>query len=190
MKTSLFFKILISFFILIVSIFVTIKYKFPVLVEANASISSEIKSVFNYDFEKQLDLENYSNNSSTTSKSGQLSALLNDTIEFSTTFNKKSEEIINYKEVTEILVELQIQSNDTVKGASIVLSIEDENGKSIYWKASELSGIWKEWTLVRETFLFEGLRLNDHQKIKIYVWNRNKVEFYFDDLKINFNSPK
>lgn len=74
------------------------------------------------------------------------------------------------------------------KDASIVMSIDDDKGKNLFWSGVPL--LLKDindstkWKTISAEFLLGINSFPPNATVKIYVWNKSKTEFYIDNLEI------
>lgn len=187
MELKFIYKVFLTLAIVCLAIFLTVRYRFTPPAADSIEVKKKEPAVFNYDFEQSVDLQNYNAVSDLKAKSGTRSAMLNDTIEFSTTFSKKLIDIPDFKRVKEIQVELEMFSESNIKDAVLVLAIDDSNGKSLHWSATELFNQGNQWNRLQKVFPLVGAHIKENATLKIYVWNKQKEKFFVDDLKVIVN---
>ena len=104
--------------------------------------------------------------------------------EFYNLYRKKQSEIgyVNFRKAT---VKIKVQFTSDPGETLLVISI-DSCGKNKYWNACSLKNFiqpGKDWPEVKFTsFLPLHSPLND--EITIYTWNKDKKEFYLNDIRI------
>ncbi len=73
--------------------------------------------------------------------------------------------------------------------ALFIMDIQDKGGKTVFYKKARLKQMPDDKSGLWET-LGTGFKLpyleEDHYLLKIYIWNKEKKEFYIDDLNIEF----
>lgn len=75
------------------------------------------------------------------------------------------------------------------KNALVVLSIDDESGKNLFWEGKSIVSIKKdnaEWSDISVSYSLSNQAFPPTSKIKMYIWNKEKTLFYIDDIRINY----
>jgi len=88
---------------------------------------------------------------------------------------------------------LDIDNNS--KDASIVLSVNDDKDKNLFWVESPLlldsmDNSSTTWRSVSAKFVLNLNSFPQDAYVKMYVWNKLKKEFYLDDFKITYFGKK
>ncbi len=79
-----------------------------------------------------------------------------------------------------------LKNNDA--NAVTVISIENDQGKSLFWDGPSLRKKVNElnkWVQVKETFKIPS-NTDKNNILKLYVWNKSKEEILLDDFNISF----
>ncbi len=104
--------------------------------------------------------------------------------EYSPTFNATLNDI-HFRKGCVIQLSVWINALKTPLDANLVLSIDD-NDKNILWRgvnAKDFITMKNKWQ-----HLYLSYKINEdfsgNEKVKVYVWNSGKGDFYFDDLRI------
>ncbi len=76
------------------------------------------------------------------------------------------------------------------KAAFVVMSVEDEAGKSISWAGKPLVTDtvldYKKWNTARVEFLTGSNSIPPNANIKFYIWNKELKTFYVDDITLSY----
>ena len=140
-----------------------------------------------YDLESGEGLANYSSVKDTLAHSGSRACVLNIQTEFGIMYERTLNDMPEIKLARSAIVKLFCNSALPIKDAVIVCSVEDENSKAIFWEGELLKSEQNKWTETEVKFLIPEQVIENKNKIKIYIWNKNKETFVCDDLIINFN---
>ncbi|MBL0327915.1 MAG: hypothetical protein IPP64_00510 [Bacteroidetes bacterium] len=140
--------------------------------------------------EQQPFLENTNTISTSKSFSGKNSSMLSAQNEYSVTINRSVSSIPSGTK--KVIVNFKLfDPNNNSQNAVTVLSIDDETKKNLLWVGEPIQKEQPDsagWTTVSASFLISET-IKDEQKkdtMKIYIWNKEKKEFYIDDIKIDF----
>jgi hypothetical protein len=135
------------------------------------------------------DIVNYHQVSTEAAFSGKKSGKFGPTDEFGVTLVKPGSEIPSSTRILEFNSKIFYKKGSPFN-AKTVFSVEDENGKSILWEsqAIQLNSIsdTTEWQKMSVRFTLSPDLLSPKNKIKCYVWNESKNEFYVDDLEVRY----
>jgi hypothetical protein len=121
-------------------------------------------------------------------RSGDYSSKMDKDVEFGMGLRKRCDEISEVPP-KKIIAGLWINCPDSLSGAQIVISVDDENG-NLFWSGFPINKSVKktnEWVYLENTIDFP-LALNPKNYISVYVWNPSKELFYIDDWKIEFSN--
>ena len=133
-------------------------------------------------------LENESSISSEKFFSGKRSCVLNEFNEYSITIKKHVSEIPASIQKIDFRLKL-LDPKDNSKNAVVVLSIDDEFGKNVFWQGIPLKHIQNdssEWSDVKASFLLDINSFSQKNILKMYVWNKEKRLFYIDDIIVDY----
>jgi hypothetical protein len=90
-----------------------------------------------------------------------------------------------------VKIETQIfeMEQNAAKNALFIMDIKNNDGKTVFYKKTKLKQIPNKLTN-RWFEASTGIKLphlnNNHNLVKIYIWNVKKKEFIIDDLDVNF----
>lgn len=124
--------------------------------------------------------------------SGKKACKLSKNEEYSVTFKRAISEMPTHTKCINFSMKVLDPSNNC-KDNMVVLSIDDEHGKNLFWdgKPIELGG--KEnngWQNFETRFNINSESYSQKSFIKTYVWNKNKKEFYIDDIRVVYLGVK
>jgi hypothetical protein len=129
---------------------------------------------------------------STKAYSGRKSGLLNDKIEYSYGLSRHIGEISSFKNMNAIHISFKCWMDKKFPDATFVLSIDDEaNSKNILWegKPIELSR-FNDWVPVSIDYKVNNDFIKPGYTLKLYIWNKGKNIFNFDDISYTFLQRK
>ncbi|MCX6294920.1 MAG: hypothetical protein NTX97_02450 [Bacteroidetes bacterium] len=138
---------------------------------------------------ESYDLENNTEAFITTDKSftGKKSCKLTSSIEYGVSINKTIKDIPSFKTLKSISITYNCFPGKENADALYVLSIEDGSGKNLFWGSQPIVFNNKsDWSQATADFIIAPELLNPDYKIVAYPWNRNKKEFYIDDIHIDY----
>jgi len=141
----------------------------------------------NFDSEKK---ENHGSISSKKAFSGTQSSELNNEIEFSLGIQKNLKELKAKGKIKTIDVSARIWAEkfDQIMEAVIVLAISDSIGTSYYWEGIPLSlSNVKKWEIFNHKISLNLDTFPENSLMNIYVWNKQKKNFFVDDLEVIYN---
>ena len=119
--------------------------------------------------------------------SGKQSCKLSSTIEYGISISKKISDIPTFNNLTNISITYSCLSGSENPDALYVLTIDDNNGKNVFWAGEPvLYNTNKIWTEASVNFIIAPEFLKPEYKITTYPWNRNKKEFYMDDILLDY----
>ncbi len=119
---------------------------------------------------------------------GRKCYLMDSTMEFSPTYARKLEEII-YNENNFIDISVKARKIDNLDEIVLVATLES-NGENIYWRGVDfndfiISDANDKWDTFYLSIKLADVYLKyDNIILKVYLWNRDKKNFYFDNLTI------
>lgn len=136
-----------------------------------------------------LNLEN--NNEGFVSKdkalSGKFSCKLSKDIEFGISASKLVKDIPTFNNLKNISVKFNAFFEKENPDALYVLSINDANGKNIFWDGKPIPfSETNDWSEAIVDFVVPSEFLTAENQIGVYPWNRNKKTFYLDDITIDY----
>lgn len=140
-----------------------------------------------YDLESPAELENFSTVGKFKSKSGLYSCKLDKNNEYSVTVRKKLNSLGDFSNIKNIKFSFAVLSASPIGSAVAVVSIEDKNGKAIFWEGKEIKNNSGSWQRISLNFEIPNEALKPDCDIKIYVWNKKSEEFFIDDLEVKIN---
>lgn len=119
-------------------------------------------------------------------QSGKYSIKMDTNIEYGPTFHTKVNEL-KISTPIKIRVDLQAWLPDSLSDASLVISLEDKQGKTYGWAATDFSLYLEKgkWGTVYFTYLLSNVQ-SPNDKIGIYIWKPKKGIVYFDNVRIRF----
>ncbi|MFH1321046.1 MAG: hypothetical protein ABII90_10390 [Bacteroidota bacterium] len=139
------------------------------------------------DFDNNITYSNWTNCKNISRKkfhSQPQAGFMDETIEFSSTFVIKANELKSMNRKT-ILFETFILWEDKFSDVHVVASI-DSSTKQIYYTNFNLEYYHRkkgDWEKMQ--FLFPLPEFKTHEDIlKVYIWNPGKNEFYYDDISL------
>ena len=152
------------------------------VIKKDSLISASLLSEF-------FDLENNHDAFVSTEKhfSGKQSCMLSSIMEYGVSISKKIGDIPASNNLKSISLLFKCLNGAENPDALYVLSIDDDKGKSVFWAGEPVvCKSNKDWSETTITFLVPPEFLKPEYKITIYPWNRNKKEFYIDDIHVNY----
>ncbi|MCW3085021.1 MAG: hypothetical protein JWP12_2387 [Bacteroidetes bacterium] len=151
-----------------------------------------------FDLEQNVgSVDNATTSSTEKAYSGKTSSKLSAKNEYSATIKKMADTLAVASKVKRIGFQAKISGDpDNYKDALMVASVDDKDGKSLYWTglaidATKISDTdTSSWKLTTANFLIGSDLLKNGNTLKLYIWNKAKKEFYVDDLEIDYLGPK
>ncbi len=143
-----------------------------------------LKNIFD-DFET---INPAKNNSISTEQfsSGKKSFKITPSIEYGAEVIQYFSAIPSLNDLRQIEVVFKIQNVIVEEGTSWVLELNGEDGKVIGWYSEFLPTTLNKWETCVLHFIIKTEFLNNANRIKTYLWNKNKGELFIDDISINF----
>jgi hypothetical protein len=87
-------------------------------------------------------------------------------------------------------ISVDAKSEDSLNGAVLVASL-DSKGKNIYWAGTDFADLYsKDSKKTRMQHFHHSIKLSDiyldHENVelKIFIWNKNKKDYFLDNFKI------
>ena len=161
--------------------------------KASTGIFKKDSAVFVSFYSELNDLEMATADWASTDKhfSGQKSASVSEKIEYGPTHLKKISDFDPTYPFTTLDLTYEILSNQKLKDAIWVLTIEDQSGKVIFWEGrSIISASSKNWEQKTLSFKVSPEWFKTTNSVKIYPWNKGKEKFYLDDIGITYKGYK
>ena len=119
--------------------------------------------------------------------SGKKSCQLSPQIEYGISVTKIMKDIPSFQNLKSLTVSFNCQFRKDNPDALYVLSIDDGSGKNIHWDGQPIVLKSKnEWSTSSINFEIAPEFLNETNKISVYPWNRNKKDFFIDDVSIDY----
>ena len=119
--------------------------------------------------------------------SGKKSCQLSPQIEYGISITKIMKDIPSFQNLKSLTVSFNCQFRKDNPDALYVLSIDDGSGKNIHWDGQPIVFKSKnEWSTSSINFEIAPEFLNETNKISVYPWNRNKKDFFIDDVSIDY----
>ena len=119
--------------------------------------------------------------------SGKKSCQLSPQIEYGISITKIMKDITSFLNLKSLTVSFNCLFRKDNPDALYVLSIDDGSGKNIHWDGQPIVFKSKnEWSTSSINFEIAPEFLNETNKIYVYPWNRNKKDFFFDDVSIDY----
>ena len=141
-----------------------------------------------YDFEENKDLNNVLTICSDKSFSGKKGCLLSPAFEYSATIIKSC--FMIPKNTSLVKFDGKILHESNVLGALIVLSVENSEGKNLYWESRPINSVTindsTKWLSFSSQFVLSQDVLSDKNTMSVYVWNKSKERFFLDDFLLCF----
>lgn len=135
-----------------------------------------------------MPIEDFTDDRISTEKfySGKKSLQIGSNLEFSFGFKKQIGEITNFNAIDSLEINLMILSPQKLKDVKVVWTIDDENGKNLFWSGSNIENKkLNDWTSLKLNFNLNKALVTEKNKISIYVWNPNKETLWVDDFEFN-----
>jgi hypothetical protein len=119
--------------------------------------------------------------------SGKKSCQLSPAIEYGISITKIMKDIPSFQNLKNITVSFNSLLKKDDPDALYVLSIDDGSGKNIHWDGLPIVFKSKnEWSTSSVNFEIAPEFLNETNKISVYPWNRNKKDFFIDDVTFDY----
>jgi hypothetical protein len=150
--------------------------------EAKDSISTTL-----FDFENGDNIENAFTLTDKAANSGTRSCQYNDTLEYGAAVVIRANSIKNKNNIQCISLNAKIRSGEMGE-AYAILSMHKDDKQVGYYNFPVKIPAGDKWTDVSGRWLIDNEKLQQSDRLKIYLWNKNKNKFYADDFKIDFTS--
>ncbi len=184
-KRVLIFSIIIFCGFIFAYIFLRKQHSATNLIEKPQPIKKDSSKIVTLISEK-IGFENEANASTEKASSGKYSYKITQQIEYGFGVNKLVKDIPNFQTLNQIDIDLKCWMKKKVE-AVYVLSIEDANGKSVFWDNKPIACNKNEdWCSIHFTFNINQEAIKPDYIIKLYPWNKAKEEFYIDDISVNY----
>nr|MBK9651337.1 hypothetical protein [Bacteroidota bacterium] len=141
---------------------------------------------FSFDMEDSKNLMNEITRNNEKSSGGKWSAKMTDKNEYGIGLEKTFSDLKSFNTIREVGVTLKTFSSNKIEGASFVFTIDDAEGKNIFWKSFPLTFEAGKWNEQQFDFAFSKNKVDPTNRIKMYVWNQQKQTFFVDDLSFSF----
>lgn len=141
-----------------------------------------------HDFESVLDPRT----DSVKTFSGKKSGLLNHKTEYGFGLEKQVKNIPSYNSINEIDVSFKCYMIKPDSSATFVFSVDDTaSRKNILWEGKEIKpASYGKWDNVTIRFKVSKKLMEPEHILKLYIWNKEKSTFYFDDISFSFIHKK
>jgi hypothetical protein len=125
---------------------------------------------------------------STKGLSGKICGLVSDKIEYGFGLDKQMKQISSFGNIEEINVTFNAWMDKKYPEDVFVLSIDDTLAKkNILWEGRAIEPAkLNEWSTAKINYKIKKEFLNPQYIVKLYIWNKGKNTFYFDDLEFDF----
>ncbi len=183
-------KLIIIFSILVIcgftSSYLFLRHQYAKKFNTGAELVRKDSAVLTTLLSEKIDFESMENVSAEKAFSGKRSFKIESSIEYGFGINKEMNAIPGYQGLKNIDIEVKCWAKKKVE-AVYVLSVEDKDGKNIYWESKPMNGDKTEnWRNLHFTFNLKPETINPAYIIKLYPWNKAKEEFYIDDIAVNY----
>jgi hypothetical protein len=123
---------------------------------------------------------------------GKKSGLLNEKIEYGWGLEKPVKDISSYKSINEVKVSFKCMMPHLDSVSTLVFSVDDPaSGKNISWEGKEIKpSLAGQWDSVTTHFHVNKNMMDPAYLVKLYIWNKGKNTFYFDNISYSFISKK
>lgn len=137
-----------------------------------------------HDFESLAD----SRVDSTRGLSGKCCGLVNDKIEYGYGLEKLIKQIPSYKNLNEINVSFNCWMDKQYPDDVFVLSVDDTVAKkNVIWEGQKITPAkLNDWSPVTLNYKVNKDLIKPEYTVKLFIWNKGKNTFYFDDLSYSF----
>lgn len=112
-------------------------------------------------------------------------------MEFGPTFLIKIGDINKNSALKSVTLNYNLFLSDTIKNMVSVIEIKDKN-KQISWEGLVIKQPLEanKWNAIELQHSFPELLNDETLNVNIYIWNKDKQNFYIDDFKVSFESVK
>lgn len=124
--------------------------------------------------------------------SGKICGVVNDKIEYGFGLDKQMKELSSFRNIEDINVSFNCLMDKAYPDDVFVLSIDDTVAKkNVMWEGKGITPAkFGEWSPVSISYKINKDFLSPEYIIKLYIWNKGKNTFYFDDLSFSFVREK
>ncbi|MCW3103486.1 MAG: hypothetical protein JWO09_1926 [Bacteroidetes bacterium] len=124
--------------------------------------------------------------------SGKVCGVLNGQIEYGFGLGKQLKELPSYKSIEEVSISFNCLMDKAYPDDVFVISIDDTIAKkNVMWEGKSITPAkFGEWSPVNISYRISKDFLNPEYILKLYIWNKGKNTFYFDDLSFTFQKKK
>jgi hypothetical protein len=129
---------------------------------------------------------------STKGASGKKSGILNSKVEYSFGLMKHFRELPSYKNIESINVSFKCFMDKKYPESTFVLSIDDSlSQKNIVWEGRPIvPAKMNTWDQMNINFKVNKNFIKPNYTLKLYIWNKGKDTYNFDDLSFSFVQRK
>ena len=168
-------------------------YPFEVyaFVKLNKPKSSETLSTFSYDFEEEPPFNKTLTITGKKNNSGTRCWWVQPETEYGFNLLDKNKSIPLETNTIKIQSYLLFENQKEIN-PQIVISINDDAGKNLFWKSFviDLFPKGKEWQKVNISFSINPELNKKENQLSVYFWNVNKNNFFVDDVTISYTGKK
>jgi hypothetical protein len=163
------------------------KKKAPGTESQNNSAGTVLYSEF-HDFQSVAD----GRIDSTKGSSDKMCGVVNDKVEYSFGLDKQLKQIPSFKSMEDVNISFSCLMDKAYPDDVFVLSIDDTVAKkNVMWEGKGITPAkFGEWSPVTISYKINRDFLNPEYILKLYIWNKGKNTFYFDDLSFSFLQKK
>ncbi|MGZ4060970.1 MAG: hypothetical protein ACXVPU_18210, partial [Bacteroidia bacterium] len=123
--------------------------------------------------------------------SGKMSSKLSPTVEYGFTVKHVLKDLSFYKNLKSVIVSFKCFSEKQDTSASYVFTINDKNGKSIFWNGVAIRSNKKRgWSDDTISFEIKPEFLNPDNTLIFYPWNKQRKTLFIDDVSLNYIGSK
>jgi hypothetical protein len=112
-------------------------------------------------------------------------------MEFGPTFLIKIGDINKNSALKSVTLKYNLFQSDTIKNMVSVVEIKDKN-KQISWEGLVIKQPLEanKWNAIELQHSFPELLNDETLNVNVYIWNKDKQNFYIDDFEVSFESVK
>ena len=152
----------------------------------NASPVAPVKRQIMTFYSETLPIEDFNDERITKEKfySGAKSLYVSSDLAYSSGFKLTFSKVLNSQKIDSLDIKLKCFSENKLKDVKVVWSIDDAQGKNLFWSGSLLDKTnVNTWNPVNLNFKLDPQLINKNNILSIYVWNQNKESFWIDDFE-------